>query len=85
MTTKHKVVPMEFDSAAWAIIVQRACDMIDIQVLADMLGVSVGCVKHWRNNKYPDGFEYPSMTNFIRACNLLDADPRDFFVLREAE
>lgn len=85
MTTKHKVIPMEFDSAAWAKLVQRACDEIGTDTVADMLGVTTSCIKHWRKNEFPAGFEYPSMTNFIRACNLLDADPRAFFVLGEVQ
>jgi len=83
MTTEYRVVDFKFDADKWAAHVTAMIERVGEKELAALLGMSVSGLWHWANNRYPMGFAYPSMTNFLLACNLMDADPRQFFILSE--
>jgi len=83
MTTEYRVVDFQFDASKWAIHITAVSEQVGEKELAAMLGITVSGLRHWANNSYPMGFHYPSMTNFLLACNLMDADPRQFFILGE--
>lgn len=48
--------------------------------VAEIVGVTPSCIKSWANGHYSDGFNHPSMSNFLVVCDQLDLDPREFFV-----
>lgn len=83
MTTEYRVISFKFDAEKWAQTVTRAVQEVGLEHMAALCGMSTNGIKHWANNQYPMGFAYPSMTNFLLACNLMDADPRQFFILEE--
>jgi hypothetical protein len=83
MATKYVVMTMCFDKIAWG----KALNAIDTEtrkVAREMSGVSDAGWWHWMNPERPGNvYEYPLMRNFENVCNLLDLDPRTFFVLKE--
>lgn len=76
---KATYVNWEFDTAKWAEAIAEACKQHGAGTIAALTGCSVGVISSWRNGNYKVGFEYPSMTLFMRVCNLLDLNPQDFF------
>ena len=83
MGAQYVLADMKFDAEKWAELVSRAVEKIGLAEFAALMGMSQQGVRHWARNRYAMGFSYPSMTNFILACNLLDADPRQFFIMEE--
>jgi hypothetical protein len=83
MTTEYRVIDFQFDAEKWAVHITAMIKQVGEKELAAMLGMTISGLRHWANNRYPMGFSYPSMTNFLLACNLMDADPRQFFILGE--
>jgi len=81
MAIVYEIRDFQFDAEKWALVVTDCIQKIGEKEFAALMGMSVSGVWHWANNRYPMGFAYPSMTNFILACNLMDVDPRQFFVL----
>lgn len=53
--------------------------------LGEILGVSKNTVNNWANGNWQDGFEHPHLSNFVTVCNMMDLDPRDFWILEDVE
>jgi len=84
MTIKYRVVSWQFDSAKLAeILSDLPVEMLSF--LEGYLDVSNGAIWHWKNNVYPVGVNYPNMSNFLKLCDALDLDPREFFILESGE
>lgn len=81
MTKKYGLYNFTFDKMWWSALMARAASEIDKDVLAEMLNISASAIHNWSVGRYAEGFEHPSMSNFLRICNMLDVDPREFFVL----
>lgn len=81
MTIKYGIYNFEFDTVKWAALISRALSGIDRAVLAEMLNVSESALYNWSIGRVDHNFPHPNMSNFIRICNMLDVDPRDFFVI----
>jgi DNA-binding XRE family transcriptional regulator len=83
MVTKYKLVDWSFDSALWSSSVRNAADEIGTKDLAQLLDVSPTTIVNWANGNYKSEFPWPHMLNLLKVCNLLDLDPRAFFILEE--
>lgn len=84
MTTFFTDVDWQFDAERWAADLknQRDADLVAAQGLS---GLSAGAWWHWLNPKKGKEFQHPNMSNFIKVCNLLQLDPRDYFCLNIPE
>ncbi len=83
--TKYKIVGFTFDLVRWGYDIRRAMQYIAPDYLAGLLEVDHSTLENWRDGRYKSTkAPYPMMTNFIKVCNLLDLDPRDYFVLEQA-
>lgn len=80
MTKVYRIYPMVFDVQRWK-DVMRSIGPNDTAVFAEVIGVTRSTLSAWRNLNPDTQFAYPSMTAFIAACNALDLNPQDFFVL----
>lgn len=83
MGITHKVVNFKFDVEAWQIAIGTARSMLDDDVIGAMIGATGSIIRQWAAGVLKDDYPYPSMTLFIRACNVLDLNPAAFFVLDE--
>jgi len=81
MTSQYKVVKFKFDLEHFAHILTAHVSQQDVVVFAAVIGVDESTLRNWRNKIYKEPFAFPSMRNFIAACNALDLDPREFFIL----
>lgn len=78
MSTDYLYIPMTFDKEEFA------ADLLDFrnknrltQKQADeMMGVVF-----FQTYEYTLNDQYPTVRNFMTACNLMDKDPRKYFVL----
>jgi len=83
MTTQYVLVPFKFDMAGFAAELKEI-DHADLKEFAGVIGVDHSTLENWRNGSYlKRESAYPSMGNFLSACNWLDLDPRAFFILEE--
>jgi hypothetical protein len=85
MVTKYKLLNWEFNKGAWAQALILSVDLLGIEFVAGVLQVSKFTVHNWikmPQSAYGD-FPHPSMSNFLHACNMLDLDPREFFILED--
>jgi len=80
MGIKYNTVDWKFDARRWAhdLKAQRDVDLVAAQELS---GVTASGWWHWLNVKPGRPFEHPNMSNFIKVCNLLELDPRNYFCL----
>lgn len=83
MVTKYKVVHWEFDSERFSRHIGAWMDTVGEQDVADVVGVHLSTLRNWRNRKFTTPFTFPSMGYFLRTCNELSLDPRDFFTTSE--
>lgn len=83
MGITHKVVNFKFDAEAWQIAIGLARTVLDDDVIGAMIGATGSIVRQWATGGLKDDYPYPSMTLFIRACNVLDLNPAMFFILDE--
>jgi len=83
MTTKYRLAPMKFDTLKWSKTI-AAIPVRDRDDFGYAIGVAGGTLKTWANLKQIAQFPFPSMNAFINACNMLDLDPRDFFILEDS-
>lgn len=80
---RYKVVNFKFDMAAFSTVLKNVNDG-DVVVFARVIGVDESTLRNWRTGyNARTSFPHPSMSNFIAACNALDLDPRDFFILED--
>jgi hypothetical protein len=81
MTTVYRLFNWRFNIVAFAADLER-CDFVSNYELAALLGVDDTTISNWKHRAYASGpAPYPNMTNFMKVCNLLDLDPRNYFVL----
>jgi transcriptional regulator with XRE-family HTH domain len=85
MNVRYSPVNWEFDTAAFSAAVTEALSFATEKELAEMLGVHHSTVNNWARGKFTGEFRWPHMYNFLSICNLLDLDPRSFFVLTDKE
>lgn len=85
MNVRYSLAFWEFDIKAWNAAMLKASLEMGEDFVAAVLGVSPKTVHTWTvtDSSSYSKFPHPSMTNFIKACNELDLDPRKFFILEE--
>lgn len=83
MVTKYKVVHWEFDSARWGRHITAWIKAVGAETIAEVLDVNKQTVAAWGKGHTPGDFNHPRMSNFIKACDELSLDPRDFFTTSE--
>jgi len=84
MGIQYKIVNWQFDSTKLAEVLQSQ-DKATLEALIALMDVSTGALWHWKNDTYPVGVNYPNMSNFLKLCDALDLDPREFFILESGE
>jgi len=84
MTAFFTDVDWKFDAERWAADLNRQSDGDRIAAL-ELAGLSAGAWWAWLNPKANRPFNHPNMSNFIKICNLLQLDPRDYFCLNIPE
>ena len=84
MPIKYRIVPFQFDTILFSHIL-REIPREDVAEFAQVIGVSYSLMRAWQNGRYDDEFPYPSMSNFIAACNWLDLDPTIFFSMKTCD
>ena len=85
MNVRYSLVNWQFNLGAWSRAMQEAVDSMGIEFVAQSLEVSVKTVWNWirmPESAYGE-FPHPNMSNFIYAVNMLDLDPREFFILED--
>lgn len=83
MTTTYVLVPFKFDMAGFAAELKEI-HQDDLKDFAEVIGIDHSTLENWRSGSYVKrGTPFPSMGNFIAACNWLDLDPRAFFILED--
>lgn len=83
MVTKYRVVHWEFDSARFGRHVTAWIKVVGAEAIAEVIGVTPASVKAWGKGDVPGEFNHPRMSNFIKLCDELSLDPRDFFTTSE--
>ncbi len=82
MAKRRVLGTFEFDKAAWGRAISQANEDMGSD-LPEYLGVSRQCIRTWSVADYAQGYEHPSMFNFLRVCDLCDLNPSDFFTWEE--
>lgn len=77
MTTNYKVVHWEFDNLGWSRQIKAWVRTVGEEAIADAVGVNKSTVKGWASGNQP------SMMNFVKACDEMSLDPRQFFTTSE--
>lgn len=81
---QYKIYDWRFDAERFSEAIRNFKPHFSDDILADILEVDHSTLSNWRNQAYKGTrFNHPHMANFIRICNELDLDPRDFFCLVE--
>lgn len=78
-----KIVDFKFDIQKWVSLIHRWRSEVDDEIISGMIGCDPATLRTWVHHTATSRFPYPSMTLFIKACNALDIDPRDFYILDE--
>lgn len=81
---RYRVVAWTFDTKAWGAAINEAREALG-KDLPEFLQVDRATSENWGKERYTGTFTWPSMGNFLRVCNLLDLDVRDFFILEEVD
>ncbi len=79
MAKYSKLVAWGFNTDLFSRSIVSLSDSFTIAEIAELVGVTPSCIKAWSRGHYSDGFEHPSMSNFLIVCDELDMDPREFF------
>lgn len=80
MGTKYVSVPKKFDVVKWSALINNLVNMFEtVSEAAAVAEVHPTTLENWRDMRYSNEFQYPNMSNFIRICNLMDADHSEFF------
>jgi len=80
----YKIVDFKFDMKAFAISL-RAIPYHDINDFAAVIGIDDSTLRNWIKLGAEGAYKQPAMNTFLAACNALDLDPRQFFVLVEGD
>jgi len=81
MGIEYKWIDWGFNRDLWAESIAKAIELHGILDLAEMLAIDPTTLDSWAKNRYYKGFNYPSMTNFIKVVNLLNLNPARFWAL----
>ena len=85
MTTKYRIMPFVFDMTAFAGELEKV-DRAFHEELCEIMIIDQSTLRNWITGQYDKSkFPHPSMSNFLKVCNWLDLDPREFFKLEVAE
>jgi len=84
MTTFFTEVDWQFDAERWAADLKKQRD-VDLVAASELSGLTAGAWWAWLNPKKGKPFQHPNMSNFIKVCNLLQLDPREYFCLKLPE
>jgi len=84
MAKTKKLVKWTFHTNAWSQAITNAAREIGPE-LGELLGVDKATVSNWSRNKWTGQLQWPNMSNFLRVCDLLDLDPREFFIYEDCE
>lgn len=81
MTSEYRLYNWLFDLDRWALALEQS-GLTDAEIAA-FADVDESTVNNWRKLRYgnPRVAQHPSMGNFLKVCNHLDLDPREFFML----
>lgn len=79
-----RLVSWAFDTKAWGTAISTAREALG-KSLPEFLEVDRASCENWEKGRYTGDFRWPSMKNFFKICNLLDLDPRDFFILEDED
>lgn len=82
MVKRVSVVNWKFDAPAWARLLQSQDDDT-LNAARELSGLTEGGWRHWMKGTTLGTYQHPGMQNFLNVCNLLDADPRDYFTVDE--
>jgi transcriptional regulator with XRE-family HTH domain len=85
MVTSYKLMKWAFSNTRFSDVLFLWVSNFSMKEVAEMLGVSKSTVNNWMNGNFSEEFPHPNMSNFLVFCNETDSDPRDFFVLEDAE
>lgn len=67
----------------WADALRAALKDFTKEELAEIMEVHSHTILSWSGDEpHNDDTPYPSMTNFIKVCNMLDLDPRKFWYIK---
>ncbi len=78
---EYKWVDWTFNTDLWSKTIARAIELYGKDDFAEICGLSDTTVYNWSVGRYTEGFNWPSMHNFLKITNLLDLNPMKFFVL----
>lgn len=79
---KYVVINFRFDMQGFSAAVRKFMQE-NPGILPEMLDVDESTLSNWYTQSRVGRYKHPMMENFINACNAIDADPRQFFVLDE--
>lgn len=80
---KASYIDFKFDTGMWARTIANWADVVGVDFISEAIEADPGTIRAWMRASFKSSYPYPSMTLFMRACNLLDLDPRQFFVMDE--
>jgi len=80
MTIEYKIMPFRFNGELWAQTLKTIRNP-DLDEFAEIIGIDESTLRNWRNQAHRGDFAHPSMSNFLKACNWLDVDPREYLTL----
>ncbi len=79
---KYRITDFIFDMDKFGYDLRRCAFVSDSQLEA-LLSVDRTTIINWKSGAYQRASDtpHPNMRNFLKVCNLLDLDPRDYFIL----
>jgi len=83
MVAKYKVVHWMFDAERFGRHVTAWIETVGAEAIAEVMDVTVYTVRCWGKGEVVGAFNHPRMSNFIKLCDELSLDPRDFFTTTE--
>lgn len=81
--TRYMLVAWRFNTALWASVMNTAIAEIGKAEFAAIIEVDRKTLENWAAGRVMREFPHPHMSNFLKAVNWLDLDPRDFFELED--
>lgn len=84
MPTFYANVDWRFDAERFAEDLRQQSDK-DLVAAQELAETTPGAWWNWLHPKKGKAYQHPSMSNFIKVCNLLQLDPRDYFCLNIPE
>ena len=81
--SRYSLVAWRFNVILWAATMQTAIAEIGLTEFAAIIDVTPKTLEDWSKGRVNSGYPHPHMTNFLKALNWLDLDPRDYFELED--